>query len=119
MKSILFFLPILIMFSCHTKKECTTAAKSRFITLNFISIGEGTDYKTREKIDAYLTTFEKTNNAKLPLVIKPWGREGESKYCLNLSSLAAKKSDEFVAEIKKNIGTSKLVQFEEVEKCEE
>lgn len=118
-KMLIGIFAMMVALSCNTKKATPTEpGKSRFLSIEFISFGAGTDYQSRERVDAAIANFEKQYGAKVPLAIRPWGREGESTYCLTLTSLPSRKGDELVKAVKTAANGSERVRVEESEKCE-
>lgn len=63
---------------------------SDHLSINFVSVGAGIDYKAMEKFSAYLKTFQKENKVILEYKIKPWGKEGETEYIFDLKKLPEK-----------------------------
>ena len=81
--------------------------------VSFISIGAGTDYKTREKYDAYIEKM-----AKKPAFDKAaWGREGEVDYCFPLTDLSPQEVAEFVSATKEMMKDNSLVIISENVPC--
>lgn len=81
--------------------------------VSFISIGAGTDYKTREKYDAYIEKM-----AKKPAFDKAaWGREGEVDYCFPLTDLSAQEVADFVLSTKEMMKDNSLVIISENVPC--
>lgn len=60
------------------------------LSINFISVGAGIDYKAQEKFSAYLKSFQKENKVTLEYKTKPWGKEGETEYIFDLKKLPGK-----------------------------
>ena len=80
-------------------------------SVNFISIGAGTDHKAEEKFQEYLKTFEKNQKVKLDYKIKPWGKEGESEYVFDLKKLSTKQRSEFKQSVSTMFKDNKLVKI--------
>ena len=77
--------------------------------VSFISIGSGIDHKALEKLDKYLE-----NNPKKPVYDKiQRGREGELEYRFGLKEFSTSEAKNFIAEVKKAVGTTDLVKFSE------
>ena len=81
--------------------------------VEFYSIGEGIDFKTKEDFDKFLNTYTKK------LVYEPasWGREGEIDYCLKINELSPAEQTDFVKKAKELLSRSKLVHVNENAKC--
>ncbi len=87
------------------------------LTVSFISIGEGTDYKAKEKFEKFVTDFETRNKVKLVSEKVGWGREGEVDYCYDLATLKPLQRAAFVQETKALVKGNKLVQLKENTPC--
>lgn len=87
------------------------------ITVSFISIGGGPDYKTKEKLDKYIVDFGKKNGVKLQYEQVGWGREGEIDYCFPLSEVKEPAKSTFVKEVKAFVGENELVKIKENTTC--
>lgn len=83
------------------------------LILTFISKGTGVDSKIKSEILAYASTHPKKPINKIVL----WGREGETDHCFLLKELSKTEQVEFIAGIKKIIGTSDMVLLTENSKC--
>lgn len=83
------------------------------LILTFISKGTGVDSKLKSEILAYASTHPKKPINKIVL----WGREGETDHCFLLKELSKTEQVEFIAGIKKIIGTSDMVLLTENSKC--
>jgi hypothetical protein len=89
------------------------------LSVSFISIGEGIDYKAKEKYDSFIKDFAKRNKVKEPAhETVGWGREGETDYCFTLSELPdAGMQAAFVKESKALLAGNELVVLKENTKC--
>ncbi len=83
------------------------------LVVSFYSIGEGSDYKTKEEFEKFLTGYGK----KIAFEPAMWGREGEVDYCLKLNELSAPEQVDFVRKAKELLSKSKLVHVDENAKC--
>jgi len=83
------------------------------LIISFISKGAGVDSKLSAAITAYASAHPKKPSSK----IISWGREGESDLCFSLKELTKTEQSEFIAEIKKIIGTSDMALLSENTKC--
>jgi hypothetical protein len=75
------------------------------LVISFISKGAGIDSKLNAAITAYVSAHPKKPATK----IISWGREGENDHCFLLKELTKTEQVEFIAEIKKIIGSSDMV----------
>lgn len=130
--SLLFITSISI--GCKAKKETSSTTNSSASTatnadtqttmedektiqyrliISFISKGAGIDSKLSDAITAYTSSHPKKPASKLI----SWGREGENDHCFLLKELTKTEQVEFIAEIKKIIGSSDMVLLTENSKC--
>ena len=87
------------------------------IIVSFISIGSGTDGKTRTSFLALIDTFQKEKNISLAIDVRRWGREGEVDYCINTTTLNATDLKDLSLRIKKIVAESSLVNYYENKSC--
>ena len=80
-------------------------------SVNFISIGAGTDHKAKEKLHDFLKAFEQQQKVRLDFKIKNWGKEGESEYIFDLKTLSAKQRGEFKGTVQKMFKENNLVRI--------
>ena len=128
MKQLLILTSLLVISSisicCKTKKEASNSTEipnskedekvtQYRLILTFISKGTGVDSKLKSEILAYTSTHPKKPISKIVL----WGREGETDHCFSLKELKKTEQVEFIAGIKKIIGTSDMVLLVENSKC--
>lgn len=127
---------LFISVACKSKKEHTTnsglvkakadsvfkadsiaklLASNDSIRLNvaFNSPGYGINGKALKQLEVYIERFETDNNLKLIVYRIPWGREGEVDFCFKLSTINAKKANEFVTGVKNLIGSADRVTMRE------
>jgi hypothetical protein len=80
----------------------------RFI-ISFISKGSGVDGKAQDNMKAFLEKHPKN-----PAYDKiRWGREGEEDYCFLLKEFSTSEQVAFIADAKKVVSSSDLVNFSE------
>lgn len=87
------------------------------LTVSFISIGEGIDFKTKEKFVKFVAGFESRNKVKLVSETVAWGREGEVDYCYDLATLKTQLRATFVQEAKALVNGNDLVKTKENTPC--
>ena len=100
---------ILLFHQTNTQAQSTHSKDS--LIVSFISIGAGTDYKAKEKLEAYVKEFQNDNHVKLESVIKHWGREGETDYIYNLKKLSGRQCKVFVEQIESMFFGNNLVKI--------
>lgn len=83
------------------------------LVVSFYSIGEGTDYKTKEEFEKFLLGYKK----KIAFEPALWGREGEVDYCLKINELTPEEQIDFIRKAKELLSKSKLVHVDENAKC--
>lgn len=116
----LILLPFLLILSCHCPdklSQSTVSASEQTslcrLNVSFISTGEGTDLEARKAFLDCVSAFEKKQKLKLVYEVVSWGREGEKDYCFRLSELNQAQQKEFIAECRKVLKNSNLVQLDE------
>ncbi len=96
--------------------ETTEPGTFRLI-VSFISIGAGPDAQLKEAIDNYIISYNKKNSIELAIEKYPWGREGETDYCMNLTEIGSDNQIVFIKGIQDIVKDSKLVFIKENEVC--
>jgi len=81
------------------------------LTVNFISIGQGVDYKAQERFSRYLDSFQKKNHITLDYKSESWGKEGETTYIIYLDKLSAKHRRSLMDGLNEMFSNNKLVQL--------
>jgi hypothetical protein len=79
------------------------------LVVAFISKGSGIDYKSKEKIDAFIKNFHK----KVEFEVCRMGREGETNYLFHLKELKEHEKKKFIKELKEQILDKEMVHIEE------
>ncbi|MEY3442425.1 MAG: hypothetical protein RLZZ519_706 [Bacteroidota bacterium] len=87
------------------------------LTVSFISIGAGIDFKTKEKFVKFVAGFETRNKVKLVAETVAWGREGELDFCYDLATLKPQLRATFVQEAKALVNGNDLVLTKENTPC--
>ncbi len=136
MKQLFILASLLVIASisicCKTKKNTTTSTTSSVpatteiaaaledektiqyrVIISFISKGAGIDLKLSSAITAYVSAHPKKPTSK----IVSWGREGETDHCFLLKELTKTEQVDFIAGVKRIIGTSDMVLLTENSKC--
>lgn len=87
------------------------------LVIEFYSIGSGTDYNAmigyEDSIGAYCGRIKKN----IDYLKKPWGREGETEFCLRLNELTASEQKDFIEFTRKMLKTAKWVNIHENSLC--
>lgn len=127
MKTLIFLITIITLFSCNSNRKVTDedltqkntiAADSNYrFSVSFISIGAGTDKKAKQQYDKYIIEYEKKNKVNVNYEVISWGREGEIDYCFKLTELDKKKQELFITETKEILKGSSLVRYKENAPC--
>lgn len=97
----------------HAPTDTITTENTYRLVISFYSIGEGSDYKTKEEFEKFLNTYTK----KIAYEPTQWGREGEVDYCLKLNELSLTEQLDFVKKAKELVSKSRLVHVNENAKC--
>ena len=79
--------------------------------VSFISIGAGTDYKSKARLDLYVKEFEQTEQVQLNVTVKHWGKEGETDYTYDLKNLSKKQCKAFTENIEAMFLKNNLVKI--------
>jgi hypothetical protein len=96
----------------------TQTAANR-LTISFISIGEGTDFRAKDTLDVFISGYQTETKKELKFEAVPWGREGEIDYCFMLSELSDREQVKFIKELKERLKFSELVQITENQPCKQ
>jgi hypothetical protein len=89
------------------------------LTVSFISIGEGTDFRAKDSMDVFISSYQLENKKELKFEAVPWGREGEIDYCFMLSELSEKEQAKFIKALRDRLKFSELVQITENQPCKQ
>ena len=108
----------LLGLPCFVRGQTQTKSQTRRLVVSFTSICCGIDREAKEKLDDFITKYEKTNGKQLATSSVKWGREGEIDYCLKLSELSRKQQKTFISQVRSLIGKSKLVEIRENAECQ-
>ena len=84
------FCLFLIAFHGRVSGQRIQPHSSDHLSINFVSVGAGIDYKAQENFLTYLKSFQKENKVTLDYKTKPWGKEGETEYIFDLKKLPGK-----------------------------
>lgn len=87
------------------------------LIVSFSSICCGINHNAREKLDNFISNYEKMRGRQLAKATVLWGREGEIDYCLKLSELSSREQKRFIARVRSLLRRSKLVQISENTAC--
>lgn len=87
------------------------------LVVDFYSDGSGSDYKSiigyEDSLGAYSARLKKTIDYQK----KPWGREGETEFCLNLKELNPAQQNDFILFTRKVLKSAKFVNIFENHPC--
>jgi hypothetical protein len=115
MKILLLSFLSLLFFSCKQEekliKNKTELSQTNNIKVSFISIGFGIEKTGIQKLESLISEFEKSNNLKLTVSVKNWGKEGEKNYCIDCSIISIEKKQKLKQSIEDTFKTSKLVRI--------
>src|SRR6478736_8194715 len=107
MKTRVLFLLLAIMF---LQQGFAQNSKDTLV-VSFISIGAGTDYKAKQKLDLYVKDFEQTEHVQLNVEVKHWGKEGETDYTYDLKNLSKKQCKAFTENVEAMFLKNNLVKI--------
>ena len=90
--------------------------KYRLIVV-FFSIGSGTDNKAMTTFEDFISAYAGKAGKNIDYERTPWGREGETDYCLRLNELDAKGQADFVKQTTESLKSAKWVHIYENQAC--
>lgn len=136
-KIILFLSAFLIIIStaCKETKEATAPvdpgqtvnieapektdslpALSRLVIV-FFSAASGIDHKASKSLEELIATYSQEAGINVNYEKIPWGREGETDYCLELTELSPEQQADFVSRTRKLLETAEHVNIRENAPC--
>lgn len=83
------------------------------LVISFVSICCGTNREAHDKLDAFISRYEKKKKKKLTMEKLRWGKEGEFDYCFQLKELSKSEREKFIAEIKTLLKGEELIEIKE------
>ena len=87
------------------------------LLISFSSVCCGINSGAREKLDGFVSDYEKRKGERLKKETVYWGKEGEIDYCFKLSELSAKEKRTFVAAVRALLKDAELVRIVENARC--
>jgi hypothetical protein len=79
----------------------------------FYSIGEGAEYPMIIAFEDSIGSYSQKIGKNIDYKKTPWGREGETDFCLQLTGLTTAEQDEFVANTRSQLKKAKWVNIYE------
>jgi hypothetical protein len=86
-------------------------------TVSFWSPGDGIDFTTAKIFLDWLKTYGDDGKPQPYYEQVPWGREGETDFCIKLSSFSSGDKEVFLQEAKSILAKSKKVNYKENAPC--
>ena len=130
MKPLLLFIAFSGLIACSSSKKSFENSSNETVSnsesladsiyslrISFISIGSGTDKKTKLEYEQFLKQFEESNKVTILLDKASWGKEGEIDFCIKLTGLSDALRKQFIQETKDKLKNSKLVRIYENTTC--
>ena len=102
---------LLILSSFHLHSQDLPKPSKDTLLVSFISIGAGTDHKAEDRLRLLVKDFELKNKVQFIVTIRNWGREGETDYSYDLTTLSKKQCKDFVDRITKMFQENNLVKI--------
>jgi len=65
------------------------------IQIEFYSKGAGIDFKAKKLVEEFIVNYTETNKLSIPYTIKKHGKEGETTFVVDVSSLSKSKKKKF------------------------
>lgn len=87
------------------------------LSVVFYSIGSGTDNKAMTAFENFISEYAGKSGKNIDYERTPWGREGETDYCLRLNELDAKGQTDFVKQTTETLKDAKWVHIYENQPC--
>ncbi len=102
-----------------TEVQKTDSAKEELyrFTVTFYSIGEGTENKYMTGFEDFIGIFSGKVGKNIDYERTPWGREGETDYCLKLKELTPKEQTDFILRTNELLKGAKWVHVYENQPC--
>jgi hypothetical protein len=87
------------------------------LVIMFYSIGEGIDFEAVKTYEDSISAFSARIGKNIDYQINPWGREGETDFCMQLIELTDVEKAQFIAQTKMQLKKAKLVNIYENYPC--
>ena len=87
------------------------------MVIMFYSIGEGIDYESLKSYEDSITAFSSRIKKNIEYQKTPWGREGETDFCMQLFELSDVEKAQFIAQTKMQLKRAKWVNIFENYPC--
>lgn len=87
------------------------------LSVVFFSIGSGTDNKSMTAFEDFIGEYSGKTGKNIDYERTPWGREGETDYCLRLNELDEKAQADFVKQTTETLKDAKWVHIYENQPC--
>ena len=78
------------------------------VIISFISKASGIDHELKDKIDAVIADFNKTNKTDIQPEVISWGREGEKDYNFIIKNLSTELQKKFIAAIEAELKSTDM-----------
>ncbi|MBV9959140.1 MAG: hypothetical protein JO360_12005 [Acidobacteria bacterium] len=108
----------LICFYSFAVGRTRAGKRNPRLIVSFYSICCGIDLPAKEKLDGFISQYEKRNRKRIAKSTVHWGKEGEVDYCLPLSNLSGKEQRRFISQVRSLLRGSKQVNIKENEACQ-
>ncbi len=105
------------MSSVPVTKENTKQEELYRLSVVFYSIGSGTENNYMRAFEDYIGTYAGNVGKNIDYLKTPWGREGETDYCLLLNELSGDEQGNFIAGAKAVLDSAKWVHIYENQPC--
>jgi len=89
------------------------------IVVSFYSIGAGINTQARNALNNLLEEYTTQKNLPVHVEKRPWGREGEVDYCIDLKDLTQKDRQQFINKSKEYLASQDWVRIKENTVCRE
>lgn len=107
-----------VSIETQTKAKVDSVKEDPYrLSVVFFSIGSGTENNYMRAFEDYIGEYAGKTNKNIDYEKTPWGREGETDYCLRLNELNAKEQVEFIAGVNDVLKGAKWVHIYENQPC--
>jgi hypothetical protein len=87
------------------------------LVIEFFSVASGIDYEAMIAYEDSLGAYSGRLGKNIDYVKKPWGREGETEFCMRLNELTTSEQSDFVKFTRKMLKNAKWVNINENAVC--
>lgn len=108
-----------LFFICCKTRQQPVKDTVRQVVVSFYSVGSGTNREAIYAMNNLIREYQEQQG--LPLIVekKPWGREGEVDYCVDLQKVDDNSAREFINKLHSYLDKQNWVRIKENTTCKE